>query len=231
MTRRFGFILMLALIIPLAAAAQPTRQTKTPPRNAYGSGFGLNIALTNSGFGLGGYFMRSVSTTTSLLADFMITTVKDEREQRLFNFFGESIIPNKQTYLHVLPFHLGFQTRLFKNSIEDNFRPYLHFSGGPTFGWVSPYYDDDNGNGRRDISENIHDIISAFPKGHAEYGVGGSFALGANFGISKKVTQGIRFGYSFQWFPNGVQLLEPYASPMEEFFGTPTITLTFGRLN
>lgn len=232
MKRRFGTVLFAAiLLLPIVAGAQPVRKTDPAKQNVYGSGFGLNIALTNSGFGLGGYMMRSVSPTSSFLADFIITTVKDEREQRFFNFFGESIIPNKENYLHVLPFQIGIQKRLFKNSIEDNFRPYLHVAGGPTLGWISPYYEDDNGNGRRDIDEDIHDIISAFPKGHAEYGMGGTIAIGAHFGISKRVTQGIRFGYSFQWFPNGVQLLEPFESPSEEFFGTPTLTLSFGRLN
>lgn len=234
MKRGFGLLFAALLALPLLAAAQPAQpaeKAESPKRNAYGSGIGLNIALTNSGFGLGGYLMRSVSTTSSFLADFMITTVKDEREQRFFNFFGESIIPNKENYLHVLPVQIGLQKRLFKDSIEDNFRPYFHVSAGPTLGWVSPYYDDENGNGRRDVNENIYDIISAFPKGRAEYGMGGTIAIGAHFGISKKVTQGIRFGYTFQWFPAGVQLLEPYESPPEEFFGTPTLTLSFGKLN
>lgn len=231
MKRRASVILLVASILPIVAGAQPVRKNDAENRNLYGSGIGLNIALTNSGFGLGGYLMRSVSTTSSFLADFMITTVKDEREQRFFNFFGESIIPNKENYLHVVPVQLGVQKRLFKESIEDNFRPYVHVAAGPTLGWVSPYYDDDNGNGRRDINEDIYDIISAFPKGRAEYGVGGTIAIGAHFGISRKVTQGIRFGYSFQWFPSGVQLLEPFESPSEEFFGTPTLTLSFGKLN
>ncbi len=231
MKRRFGLILVAAMILPMVAGAQPVQKKEPARRNAYGSGIGLNIALTNSGFGLGGYLMRSVSTTTSFLADFVITTIKDEREQRFFNFFGESIIPNKENYLHVLPVQIGLQKRLFKESIEDNFRPYAHISAGPTLGWVSPYYDDANGNGRRDVNENVHDIISAFPKGHAEYGLGGTIAIGAHFGISRKVTQGIRFGYSFEWFPAGVQLLEPYESSPKEFFGTPSITLTFGKLN
>jgi hypothetical protein len=231
MKRRFGPILLALSLIPTVLSAQPIRKTDPASKNVYGSGFGLNIALTNSGFGFGGYLMRSVSETSSFLADFMITTVKDEREQRFFNFFGESIIPNKENYLHILPVQLGLQKRLFKESIEDNFRPYIHASGGPTLGWVSPYYDDDNGNGQRDINEDIHDIISAFPKGHMEYGVGGTIAIGANFGISKKVMQGIRFGYTFQWFPSGIQLLEPFESQPEEFFGTPTLTLSFGRLN
>jgi len=232
MKRRIGLLIVAAmLLIPLSAGAQPVRKTVPQNVNVYGSGFGLNIALTNSGFGLGGYMMHSITSTTSLMADLLITTVKDEREQRFFNFFGESIIPNKENYLHVMPLQVGLQKRLFKESIEDNFRPYLHLSAGPTLGWVSPYYDDDNGNGRRDIGEDVNDIISAFPKGSLEWGMGGTLAIGAHFGISRRVTQGIRFGYAFQWFPNSVQLLEPFESPSEEFFGTPTLTLSFGKLN
>ena len=226
-----ALIIAITFVLPPSAGAQPVRNTPPVKKNVYGSGLGLNIALTNSGFGFGGYLARSVSSTTSILADLMITTIKDEREQRFFNFFGESIIPNKENFLHVLPLQIGIQKRLFKESIEDNFRPYAHVAGGPTIGWVSPYYDDINGNGQRDLNEDTRDVISAFPKGHAEYGFGGTFAIGANFGVSKRVSQGIRFGYAFHWFPDGVQLLESAESSPEEFFGTPTLTLTFGRIH
>ena len=206
-------------------------QTSPIKKNPYGSGIGLNIALTNSGFGLGGYLMRSISTTGSFIVDFMITTLKDDREQRFFGFFGESIIPNKQNYVHVFPLHIGFQRRMFREQIEDNFRPFIHVSGGPTFGWVSPYYIDTNFNGRRDNFEPPLDIFSAFPKGDFEMGFGGTIAIGAHFGSSKKSTQGIRFGFNFNVFPQGIEVLEPAVKTPTTWFGTPTISLTFGNLN
>ncbi len=219
---------------PLVSSAQTQPESipaKTVKKNPYGSGIGMNIALTNSGFGLGGYLMRSVSSTGSFLVDMMITTLKDDREQRFFGFFGESIIPNKENYVHVIPLQFGFQRRMFKEAIEDNFRPFIHVTGGPTLGWVSPYYIDTNFNGRRDNFEPPMDIISAFPKGRFELGFGGTIVLGAHFGSSKKSTQGIRFGFAFNVFPQGIEVLEPTVKTATTWFGTPTISLTFGNIN
>lgn len=220
----------LAQLQPDATQPQQVQQQQVK-KNPYGSGIGLNIALTNSGFGLGGYLMRSISTTGSFLIDFMFTTLKDDREQRFFGFFGESVIPNKQNYVHVLPIHFGVQRRMFREQIEDNFRPFIHLSGGPTFGWVSPYYIDVNFNGRRDNFEPPMDIFSAFPKGEFEMGFGGTIAIGAHFGQSKRTTQGIRFGFNFNVFPQGIYVLEPAVKDATTWFGTPTISLTFGNIH
>ncbi len=224
-------LLIVAAPAVLSAQTQPESIPAKPvKKNPYGSGIGMNIALMNSGFGVGGYFMRSVSATGSFLVDVMITTLKDDREQRFFGFFGESIIPNKQNYVHVIPLQFGFQRRMFKDSIEDNFRPFIHVVGGPTFGWVSPYYIDTNFNGRRDNFEPPMDIFSAVPKGHFELGFGGTIALGAHFGSSKKSSNGIRFGFTFNVFPQGIEVLEPAVKTPTTWFGTPTISLTFGNI-
>ncbi len=229
--------LLTALLIvaaPVVSSAQTRPESipaKTAKKDPYGSGVGMNIALMNSGFGIGVYLMRAFSATGSFVVDAMITTLKDDREQRFFGFFGESIIPNKQSYVHVIPLQFGFQRRMFKESIEDNFRPFVHFAGGPTFGWVSPYYIDTNFNGRRDNFEPPMDIFSAFTKGHFELGVGGTVAIGAHFGSSKKTSNGIRFGFTFNVFPQGIEVLEPAVKAPTTWFGTPTISLTFGNLN
>lgn len=230
---RFGMILGLVLGLTGWSAAQDTTApaVKKEYTNPYGNGIGLQISLTNSGFGLGGYYQRELSPTSSLIAEFSIVGLKDEREQRFFGFFGESIIPNKQNYLHTIPVLVGVQTRLFSETIKENFRPFAQFSAGPTLGWLAPYYDDLNGNSVRENNERSFDVISAFPKGEARLGAGGTIAFGANFGLSRRVTQGIRFGYTFTYFFSDISLLEPRVKESQRFFGTPTITLTFGRIN
>jgi hypothetical protein len=229
--------LLIGVLVGLAGAQSLAAQASTRldtlsgrAGNVYGSGIGLNIALTNSGFGLGGYYARALGASTSLIAEFMIVSVKDEKEQRFFGYFGESIIPNKENYFHTIPVLVGVQKRLFRENIHDNFRPYVQVSVGPTFGWQSPYYRDDNGNGFRDGNERSFDILTAFSKGQARFGIGGSVSLGANFGLSRKITQGLRFGYTFAWFTEGVQLLEPRVKSADHFFGTPTVTITFGKI-
>lgn len=203
---------------------------RTVSFNPYGTGAGFSLLLTNSGFGVGGYYRQAISRRVSLLAEFSIGSGKDEKEQKFITFFGQSVIPNKKNYLLILPVHVGIQHRVFAESIRENFRPYIQVSGGPVLGWVSPYFRDENGNGRRDPQEKIYDSIGALPKGQARFGVGGTFALGAFFGFSKRTTQGIRMGYTFVYFTREVQLMETHIRPPQHFFGTPFISLVFGRI-
>ncbi len=199
-------------------------------RHPYGSGIGFQILLTNSGFGLGGYYHRAISDATSFMSEISLGAGKDERELKFFRF-GSSYIPNKANYLLMMPLQAGIIHRLFRNAIEENFRPYVQVTAGPTIGWEYPYFDDANGNGEYDANEeDSYDAIGALPKGELRVGYGGTLAIGAHFGLSRRMTQGVRIGYSFTNFLQGIQLLEPQVQEAQHFFGTPTITLTFGKL-
>lgn len=215
---------------PAAAQQQPDTSSTTEQDTDYGSGIGLQILLTNSGFGLGAYYHRAVSRSTSFVGEISLGAGKDERELKFFQF-GHSYVPNKANYLLMLPIQAGIVQRLFRESIADNFRPYAQFSAGPTLGWEYPYFDDRNDNGEYDSGdERIYDSIGAIPKGELRFGFGGTIAIGAHFGISKTMTQGVRIGYSFTYFGEGIQLLERKVQEAQHFFGTPTISLTFGKL-
>jgi len=221
--------LLLLLPVWTVRAQLPADTGRTDP---YGTGAGFQILLTNSGFGLGGYYHRSVGRDLRLLFDFSLGSGKDEREQKFYNALtGASYIQNKANYLLLVPIQFGLQRRLWREQIADNFRPYLQISAGPTLGWVYPYFRDRNGNRRYDpeIGERIYDVFQGLPKGHLRAGVGGMIVLGAYFGQSLRTTQGLRFGYALHYFPHPIQLLEGDAPP-RRFFGTPVISLTFGRL-
>lgn len=230
--------LLLALAFVLAAAPAAAAQARTEPApedatvdgsNPYGSGLGLEILLTNNGFGLGAYYHRALGRATSFMAEVSLGAGKDEQELKFFRF-GTSYIPNKANYLLMLPIQAGISQRLFQESIEDNFRPFLQATAGPTLGWEYPYFRDSNGNGTYDTSERTYDAIGALPRGELRLGVGGMLAVGAHFGTSRKVTQGVRIGYAFTYFFEGIQLLEPHVQEAQRFFGTPTISLIFGKL-
>lgn len=207
--------------------------------NPYGTGAGLAIALSNSGFGFGGYFHRSVTMRNSLIAEIQLGAGKDEREEKYFGYFGNSYIPDKANYFLMLPIQLGVQRRLFAESIEDNFRPFVQATAGPTVGWQYPYFRDCDGDGLFDpqaqcadgSAERTYDAFSALFRGSSVFGIGGLVAVGAHFGFSENMTQGIRIGYSFHHFFDAIQLLEPdVENGRQRFFGSPSISLTFGRL-
>ena len=221
---------LLALALLTGGQARGQDQTEAPEKNPYGSGFGAQVLLTNSGFGLGGYFQTALTPGTSFAAELSLGAGKDEREVSFFDRFGRKDIPDKANYLLIIPAQIGLQQRLFQDTIEENFRPFLQFMAGPTLGWEYPYFKDENGNQLFDEGEKTFDSFSALPRGHARFGVGGSVAFGAHFGVSRKVTQGVRFGYTFTHFFQGIQLLEPDVQRARHFFGTPFISVIFGKL-
>ncbi len=230
---------LTALCLALCLGAAPSlAQTQTGDdteedsrENPYGTGAGFYILLTNNGFGMGAYYRRELSARVSFLAETSLGAGKDERELKFLSRYGSGFILNKRNYFLMLPVQLGIQRRLFSENIEDNFRPYLHVSGGPAFGWEYPYFDDENGNDRFD--ENIDrrlDLFSAFPRGQLHFGLSGMVAFGAYFGFSQKVTQGVRLGYAINYFFDGIQLLEPDIKDAQHLFHSPIISITFGKL-
>ncbi len=233
--RRFVLPLLLSLtalgVLPAAAQDQAGEAAEEASRaTPYGTGAGGQILLTNNGFGLGGYFRRELSASTSFLVEASLGAGKDDRELKFYQF-GSGIVPNKRNYFLMAPIHLGIHHRLFSEHIEDNFRPYIHVSGGPSFGWEYPYFDDRNGNEIFDTDiDRRYDIFSAFPRGRMRFGLGGMVALGAFFGTSRRVTQGVRFGYAFNYFFEGIQLLEPDVKDPQTLFHSPVISIIFGKL-
>ncbi|ARA93950.1 hypothetical protein AWN76_012830 [Rhodothermaceae bacterium RA] len=225
-----GLLMLAGGLTAASVQAQAPDGERAARLNPYGSGMGFTVLLTNSGFGLGGYYHRALSRVTSFSLELSLAAGKDEREVVFFDFFGRRSIPRKANFFLMMPIQIGLQRRLFQESIQDNFRPYLQIITGPTLGWEYPYFDDANGNGLRDAEERTYDSIGALPRGTFRLGYGGMIALGAHFGLSRRMTQGIRLGYAFSYVFDGVQLLEPAVQPRQHGFGTPTISLTFGRL-
>lgn len=232
-----SFLFMLvtgAVARPLYAQSDADEPVQ---RNPYGTGAGGELLLTNSGFGLGGYYSRALGPATSFMAELSLGAGKDEREIKIFSYTSRNLIPRKANYLLILPLQGGMQRRLFRETIEANFRPYLQLTAGPTLGWEYPYFNDKNGNGALDNAgsederERTYDSFTALPKGRARFGVSGTLAIGAHFGLSRRVTQGVRIGYAFTYFTEAIQLLEPgVPNAAHRYFGTPTISITFGRL-
>ena len=214
---------------PSPGQTHPVQSVKVP--TVYNNGAGFDILMNNSGFAFGGYYQKSLSQLNSFIFEAFIGSVKDSREQKFFNYFGGSFIPNKENYLLTVQTHFGLQRRLFEDSIQENFRPFIQVSGGPLFGSLAPYYNDVNNDGVRNQDEQSNDIFSVFTKGSLKMGMDGFIGIGASFGVNRKVQQGLKIGYSFMYFFDDIRLMDIQVQENpSRFFGTPTIALTFGRI-
>jgi hypothetical protein len=229
-------VLLLALAAG-AARAQPDAVFPPPADSAaasYGTGGGLALLLTEYGFGLGGLYRVRVGGGTSLLAEASVSVGKDEREQQFFvGLFGDTVTPFKRNYVLLVPLHGGVEQRLFREAIEENFRPYVQLSAGPTFAYQWPYFDDLDADGIRETGEDLLGPFGGFGEGDVRFGAGGTLAVGAYFGRSRRAAQGVRFGYTAHYFFEPVDLLEldpEVEEPSRRFFGTPVVGFHFIRL-
>lgn len=242
-------MLLLTLGIAPATAQSPTGQSPTgqPPTGQPPTAhrdYGFALTLTNSGFGVGGYLRDSLNIRWALLVGLSVGPGKDEREVAFFNRFGQKSVPGKAHYLLVVPLHAGLQRRVFREQIDDNFRPFVQASAGPTVAWEYPYFfdcdgngvfeafADCNGNGIQEDSEGDRRLgaYRALPEGRLLFGFGGGLAAGAYFGHGQRGARGFRIGYSFNYYLAGTSLLEVDRNRPRHYFGTPHVVVFFGRL-
>lgn len=209
------------------AAARPE------PPVAYTDGVGAALLLTNYGFGAAVSVREGIGSSTSAVLEVTLSAGRDEREQEFFvGPFGETVTPYKRHYFLMAPVLVGVEQRLFREAIEDDFRPHVVALAGPVVGYQWPYFEDRNGNGLRDPGEPRRGPF-ALGGGTFRLGVGGSLALGAYVGESRRSAFAVRIGYAAQYFPVPVELLEPRPEidqPERRFFGTPVVGFHLVRL-
>lgn len=220
---RSSLFLLLLLLVP-AARGQEADTSAVPV------GKGLEVLLTNSGFGLGGFLSAPLGPLSLWRLEAGIGSVKDEREVAFFDRFGGRDVPNKANYLLEVPVQVGVERRLFASRIEADFRPFVSLAAGPVLGWVYPYYDDKNKNGTLDTGEPTHDVISGLRGGSLRTGVAVSAHFGARFGPLNRPGYGVRFGYRMTRYREPIALIDASIQPAQRRFGSPVITVYFGRL-
>lgn len=233
---RLAALLIFALVAAPSGAQTERLAPPLPDSTAgrYGSSAALVFVLTEYGLGAGGSVRARLTDDLSFATELAVGAGRDEREQRFFvGFFGDTVTPFKRNYVLLAPLHAGLERRLFRDEIEDNFRPYVHLSLGPTLAYQWPYFDDLDDNGRLDAGEERSGVFGAIGEGEARLGVGGTAAVGAFFGRSRRTTQALRFGIQGTYFPVEIDLLEQVEAvedPSRKTFWTPVVSFHVARL-
>lgn len=172
--------------------------------------WGLDLLISNGGFGLGLFYRHEYSRDLSGFIDFSISEAKDDDEKDFVDYYGRIITPGKVNRFLTIPLYVGLQQRLFGDDILDNFRPYVNAAAGPTIIYVFPYN---------------QEYFSAIGNGSPRYTVGGYVGVGAFFGSERSSLLGINLRYYYIPFPGGVEsLVNVYKKQFGGFF----ITLNFG---
>jgi hypothetical protein len=232
----------LCLLVATLAGAPVGAQTgedlaPAPPdttAGTYGTSAALALVLTEDGLGAAAAARTRLTDDLSFVIETALGAARDEREQRFFvGFFGETVTPLKRNYAVLLPLHVGVEWRLFRRQVEDNFRPFVSATTGPTLALQWPYFDDVDGDGRRDSGEERLGPVRGFTEAQPRLGLGGTLAVGAAVGRTGRAVQSLRFGFTGHVFPARVDLLEldpAVESPSRRTFWTPVVSFHVVRL-
>ncbi|MEX0721439.1 MAG: hypothetical protein WD059_12275 [Balneolaceae bacterium] len=230
----FTFLVFSICFSPAIYAqfGEPELVENEPPlslfEEGYRAGFGFNIALNDFGFGAGGEFRLGLSPYTEAVINLKVAGLKDPTEQTFVDYFGGRIIPEKYKRVVSFPLYIGLKKRFFAASISDNFRLFSSLSAGPVFALSYAYFDDTNENGFRENdaqvygrNERVYDIFLGWDETDTHWGVGGQLIVGVDFGENFANLSSVQFGYTMNYFADGIQILEPCQPDLERLGSAP----------
>jgi hypothetical protein len=190
-----------------SAVAQPVGAEKTTPQDSaivfesprplletqeeldarLDNGWGFGAFFSDYGFGAGLYLSARLSSDLTGLITTDFGTAKSERE---FGFETE----RKINRIMVMPLMASAQYRILRESLGENFRPYLTAGAGPVFVMTSP---------------GDEEFFSSLGRAKMRTLPGGFFGAGANFGLDKTTTFGANIRYFIIPVPQpGIESLE-----------------------
>jgi hypothetical protein len=216
-----AILLSMSLTDVFAQYGEPPVRSIEEPKNLYDEGYktglGFHFGLSDFGFGTGVQLRKGLSPYTEGLVNLGISGLRDPSEQTYIDYFvGSRTIPSKYKRVITFPMSIGLKRRLFARQITDNFRVYTSMSFGPSFAMTTPYFDDENGNMYRESDirysdyEEVRDIFQGLKDTEWHFGWNGDLTMGIDFGENFARLQTFQFGYSFFYFREGLQILEPY---------------------
>lgn len=177
---------ILIIIILIAKFALATNFQINPkpevkikePRNH----LGLSILYTDKGYGISGGYYKPISHSSDLFLNFSIEGISDSREFEYYDYVGNSYIPDKLNRVFLLPLNIGIHHYLFKDDIENDFKPLINFGITPALVLSNPY----------DKS-----YFKAFGYFNAAYAFGGFAGVGMEFEQSKSLAFSLNFRYYY----------------------------------
>jgi hypothetical protein len=197
--------------------------------------FGLEIMLWGSGgFGLGLFYRHRLEIDSAWywFISFSVSEIKDDGEIEYYDYWTDRVITlGKLSRFYTLPFFVGFQHRLWKNDIVDNFRPYVTVAAGPAIVFVAPFVEEEKvtfEDGSTVTFQKEVDFFKSLGRGRAHYTIGGYLGAGAFFGsLNSPIGLSARYVYLpvFGGLPSmgfGDYSLKKYN------FGGFSIVLSFG---
>jgi hypothetical protein len=160
--------------------------------------WGLDVLISNDGFGLGLFYRREFNPDLSGFATLSVSEAKDDREVEFVDFFGNTFVPGKLNRFLVVPLTFGIQRRLFREDIVDTFRPYVNAGAGPALIYSAPFTRiTETSSG--DLFFEPVEFFESIGSGSPHYTVSAYVGAGADFGSDRTNLFGVNFRYYFTY--------------------------------
>lgn len=192
-------------------------------------GAGLNILLSGSGWAFGGYYAADIAPSLTLCVDGFFTPRRnsDEFDDAYYNNITVSSVKRNRVFL--LPLSVSVRLRLFEESLQESFRPYVTAGLTAAGVIVTPYlrlyeFNDDE--------QRYYDFFESFKYAETSLRPGGFIGLGSNFGSMDK---GGSFSISARYYivpypePGVESTFRGFVPPMTELGGF-IIMLSIGSI-
>jgi hypothetical protein len=102
--------------------------------------WGLNLILSNNGFGFGGFYELYIAENTNLFVNLYLSGARNTDEIEYYDpWTGQLFIPGKVNRLYLFPLTFGLSHSFLTDVLGTNFTPYANIGVGPSFIVSTPY--------------------------------------------------------------------------------------------
>jgi hypothetical protein len=178
---------------------------------------GLDILFSGSGWGIGGFYQRLLFENATFLFNFALSGRRNTDEFENAWYGSIPVVSNKVNRLFMIPITAAFQYRLFAESLQESFRPYVYAGLSPTIILQTPY-----------IQDGIYyEFFQSFSYTTTHFRWGAVFGIGSMFGDP---TEGNVMGFTIRYYtiPFGGEGLESIQGVPITNFGGVFLTLSIG---
>lgn len=174
-------ILILTANLVLTANCQINSKPEIKSKD-FRNQFSLGVIYSDKGYGITGGYHKPISKNSDLFFNFSITGISDTREFEYYDYYGNSYIQDKVNRVFMVPVNIGLQHYLFKDDIENDFKPMINLGITPALVVTNPY----------DKS-----YFKAFGYSKAAFAMGGFAGVGMEFQQSKNLALSLNFRYYY----------------------------------
>lgn len=185
------------------------------------SAYGLDITLTDAGFGVGFFYNRFITNKLIAFGSLYISGARNTDEFDEWSYDNNQWqVYNKINRLFRFPLTFGLQYFIFQDKLSESLQPFVAAGIGPTFILSAPYTVD------RVPNKEVVGWFSSFGEAELHTKLGGFVGLGAYIGSIANSVLAVHIKYYY--VPFGDKGLESVLGMPINDFGGLFLSLSFG---